>query len=209
MIYGYARVSTKKQDLAYQFDRLQKAGCDQIIHEKKSGKDTAGRPELLRLLANLQPGDNLLATVSDRVARDPLDLVLILREVENAGARLRLLDEPFIDTTFDFADMAAYFKGWLGRVDRLRILQNTANGRAMAKAKGVKFGRKPKLSPRQRIQVIERKARGEPYAQIARSFGVSESTINRIRPVESGCSLSPVFGHDGVVPECCENFKKV
>ncbi|KAA6490840.1 recombinase family protein [Agrobacterium sp. ICMP 7243] len=181
MIYGYARVSTKKQDLAYQLDRLRKAGCDPIIHEKKSGKDTKGRPEFLRLLASLEPGDTLLATVSDRVARDPLDLVLVLREVESAGAQLRLLDEPFIDTSFDFADVIAYFRGWVARVQRLRILENTANGRAMAKAKGVKFGRKPKLNARQRAQVIERKAKGEPCARIARAFGVSESTIVRIR----------------------------
>lgn len=180
MIYGYARVSTKKQDLAYQLDRLQKAGCDRIVHEKKSGKDTKGRPELLRLLASLEPGDSLLATVSDRIARDGLDLVLILREVESAGAQLRLLDEPYIDTAFDFADVIAYFRGWVARAQRLRILENTANGRAMAKARGVKFGRKPKLTPRQRAQVIERKANGEPYARIARSFGVSESTILRV-----------------------------
>ncbi|ABC90778.1 probable resolvase protein [Rhizobium etli CFN 42] len=184
MIYGYARVSTKKQDLAYQLDRLRKAGCERIIHEKKSGKDTKGRPEFLRLLAGLEPGDVLLSTESDRVARDPLDLVLILREVESAGAQLRLLDEPYIDTAFDFADVIAYFRGWVGRMQRLRILANTANGRAMAKARGVKFGRKPKLSERQRAQVMDRKARGEPCARIAQAFSVSESTISRVRGAE-------------------------
>ncbi len=181
MIYGYARVSTKSQDLAYQLGRLQKAGCDRIFHEKQSGKDTQGRPELLRLLASLRPGDRLLATVSDRLAREPIDMVLILREVENAGARLQLLDEPFIDTSFDFADVIAYFRGWVARAHRRRILENTANGRAMAKAKGVKFGRKPKLNARQRTQIIERKASGESHARIAQSYGVSESTIFRIR----------------------------
>jgi len=181
MIYGYARVSTKKQDLAYQLDRLQKAGCDQIIHEKKSGKDTAGRPEFLRLLANLEPGDTLLATVTDRVARDPLDMVLVMREVTSVGARLRLLDEPFIDTDYDFSDTAAYLQASGARFQRMRILANTATGREMAKAKGVKFGRKPKLTPDQRAQVIERKANGETHARIARSYGVSESTIFRVR----------------------------
>ncbi|WP_349958106.1 recombinase family protein [Rhizobium sp. ZPR3] len=121
MIYGYARVSTKRQDLAYQLDRLQKAGCDRIIEEKKSGKDTKGRPEFLRLLASLEPGDILLATVSDRIAREPIDMVLALREVENVGAQLRLLDEPYIDSTFDFADVIAYLRGWVARVQRLKI----------------------------------------------------------------------------------------
>ncbi|MFS8047043.1 recombinase family protein [Rhizobium sp. BR 314] len=181
MIYGYARVSTKKQDLAYQLDRLQKAGCERIIHEKKSGKDTQGRPELLRLLASLEPGDTLLATVTDRVARDPLDMVLVMREVTSVGARLRLLDEPFIDTIHDFGDTAAYLQASGARFQRLRILANTAIGRELAKAKGIKFGRKPKLSLHQKAQVMERKAKGEPYSQIARSYGVSESTILRVR----------------------------
>lgn len=180
MIYGYARVSTKKQDLTYQIDRLQKAGCDQIIHEKKSGKDTAGRPEFLRLLASLKAGDELLAVVSDRIARDPLDLVLILREVESVGARLRLLDEPFIDTNYDFSDMAAYMRGWVGRLQRLRILENTANGRQLARQRGVKFGRPSKLGPSQRKKIKERWAKGEPCAQLARAFGVCTKTVQRV-----------------------------
>ena len=179
MIYGYARVSTKKQDLAYQLDRLQKAGCDRIIHEKKSGKDTAGRPEFLRLLASLGPGDTLLATVSDRIARDPLDMLLILREIQCVGARLRLLDQA-LDSASGEADLNLFLHGWAGKQYRLRLLENTANGREIAKAKGVKFGRKPKLTPSQRAQVIERKATGEPHARIAKAFGVSESTIGRI-----------------------------
>jgi DNA invertase Pin-like site-specific DNA recombinase len=180
MIYGYARVSTKKQDLAYQLDRLTKAGCDRIIQEKRSAKDTQGRPEFLRLLASLEPGDTLLATVSDRVARDPLDMLLILREVQCAGARLRLLDQA-LDSASSDVDLILYLYGWAGQQYRLRLLENTANGRATAKAKGVKFGRKPKLSPHQKAQVVERKAKGEPYARIARSFAVSESTVFRIK----------------------------
>ncbi|MCA1441267.1 recombinase family protein [Ensifer sp. IC4062] len=180
MIYGYARVSTEAQDLAYQLDRLRRAGCEQIFQEKRSGKNTDGRPQLARVLACLKPGDILLATVTDRVARDPFDMVLILRQVVKAGARLQLLDEPFIDSTFDFADLVAYCYGWAARLHRLKILENTANGRAMAKARGVKFGRKPKLGPRERVKVAERRANGEPCAQIAQAFGVSESTILRV-----------------------------
>ena len=180
MIYGYARVSTKKQDLAYQLERLQKAGCDRIIAEKKSGKDTQGRPEFLRLLASLEPGDTLLATVSDRVARDPLDMLLILREIQCVGARLRLLDQV-LDSASGEADLNLFLHGWAGKQYRLRLLENTKNGRAIAKARGVKFGRKPKLTLCQKAEVIERKASGELYSRIARSYGVSESTILRTR----------------------------
>ncbi|TCQ17473.1 recombinase family protein [Rhizobium sp. PP-CC-3G-465] len=91
---GYARVSTQGQDLAYQLKKLQAAGCVTIFHEKRSGKSRDGRPELAKLLKLLQPGDVVLATVTDRIARDPLDMLNILSTVKGAGAGLRLLDEP-------------------------------------------------------------------------------------------------------------------
>lgn len=179
-VIGYARVSTAGQDLAYQLKRLDEAGCDVIYQEKRSGKNTNDRPELNALLASLQAGDALLATVSDRLARDPLDMVHILFAVKKVGARLRLLDEPLIDTVSDMADVVAYLMGWAGRLQRQRILENTAHGRELARQRGVKFGRKPKLDARARKVVMERRAKGETCARIARDFGVSESTIRRL-----------------------------
>uniref|UniRef100_UPI00310172F8 recombinase family protein n=1 Tax=Neorhizobium sp. EC2-8 TaxID=3129230 RepID=UPI00310172F8 len=122
----------------------------------------------------------MLATVTDRIARDPLDMLNIVAAVKAAGAGLRLLDEPFIDTTSEISDLVLYIIGWAARWQRLRILENTAHGREMARRRGVKFGRKPKLGPLERAKVIKRRARGEPCAQIARAFGVSESTVLRV-----------------------------
>lgn len=178
-LIGYARVSTENQDLAYQIDRLTKAGCTKIFHEKRSGKNTTDRPELARLLAELQSGDVLLATATDRVARDPLDLVNILKTVKNAGAGLRLLDEPFIDTTSEMADLIAFLVGWAARWQRRRILENTAQGREAARNRGVKFGRPLKLGPREREKILEWRAKGETFGRIARALGVSESTVSR------------------------------
>ena len=180
MIYGYARVSTEAQDLAYQLDKLTAAGCGHIFHEKRSGKNTADRPQLDQLLRALRPGDIMLATVTDRVARDPLDMLTILNKVKAAGAGLKLLDEPFIDTTSELADLVLFIMGWAALWHRRRILENTANGRALAKERGVKFGRKPKLGPQELRKVAECRAKGEPCARIAKIFGVSESTIFRI-----------------------------
>ncbi|MDP9592100.1 UNVERIFIED_ORG: DNA invertase Pin-like site-specific DNA recombinase [Shinella zoogloeoides] len=180
-VIGYARVSTAGQDLEYQLNRLKEAGCSRIYQEKRSSKSTNDRFELNTLLASLDQGDLLLATVSDRLARDPLDMVNILFTVKKAGARLRLLDEPLIDTVSDMADVVAYLMGWAGRLQRQRILENTAHGRELARQRGVKFGRKPKLNARARKIVVERRAKGESCARIARDFGVSESTINRLR----------------------------
>jgi DNA invertase Pin-like site-specific DNA recombinase len=179
MIYGYARVSTKAQDLAYQLERLAGAGCECVFHEKRSGQNTTDRPELASLLAMLRPGDVMMATVSDRVARDPLDMVHILLSVKKAGARLLMLDEPFIDTASELADVVAYLMGWAARLQRQRILENTAHGRELARQRGVKFGRKPKLGPWEREKVAVRRANGETCARIACELGVSESTISR------------------------------
>ncbi len=177
---GYARVSTEGQDLAYQIDRLKKAGCTEIYHEKRSGKNTSDRPELALLLAELQSGDLMLATATDRVARDPLDLVNILKTVKDAGAGLRLLDEPFIDTTSEMADLIAFLVGWAARWQRRRIIENTAQGRQAARLRGVKFGRPRKLGQDEKRKVNELRAEGRSCAQIAAALGVSESTIKRI-----------------------------
>ena len=178
-LIGYARVSTGAQDLAYQLGRLQAAGCGKVFQEKRSGKNTRDRPQLRKMLKTLKPGDVVLATVSDRIARDPLDMLHILEAVKAAGAGLRLLDEPFIDTTSEMADLFLFILGWFARWHRLRILANTAHGRELARQRGVKFGRPPKLGPDDREKIAERRAKGEPCACIAKAFGVSESTVLR------------------------------
>ena len=176
---GYARVSTQGQDIAYQRQRLHAAGCSQIFHEKRSGKNTGDRPQLQRLLKSLRRGDMVLATVTDRIARDPLDMLHILNSVKDAGAGLRLLDEPFIDTQSEMADLFLFILGWFARWHRLRILENTAHGRELARQRGVKFGRKPKLGAREREAIVACRARGEPCARLAQVYGVSQSTILR------------------------------
>jgi len=176
---GYARVSTVGQDLSYQLQRLKAAGCAVVFQEKRSGKNTRDRPQLRKLLKSLRPGDIMLATASDRVARDPVDLVNILQAVKDAGAGLRLLDEPFIDTTSEMSDLIAFLVGWAARWHRRRILENTAQGRERAMRRGVRFGRKPKLTLTDQEKIRERKRQGESIHDIARAFGVSESTISR------------------------------
>lgn len=179
-ILGYARVSTKGQDLAYQLNKLQASGCMCIFREKASGKSSEDRQELQKLLMTLQQGDLLIATATDRVARDPIDLLNVLQTVRQAGAAMKLLDEPFIDTTSEMSDLIIFLVGWAARWQRRRIIENTAHGREMARMRGVKFGRKPKLTPEERLSVGHRKQRGETAKELAREFGVSQSTIQRI-----------------------------
>jgi DNA invertase Pin-like site-specific DNA recombinase len=146
MIYGYARVSTEAQDLTGQLAQLKLAGCEKVFREKLTGT-TADRPKLQKLKAALAPGDVVIIPAVHRLSGDTTDPLIIAREMQQAGAGIRSLAEPFLDTTSDFAEIMFAILGVAAKLERRRILERTARGRADAKAKGIKFGRKPTLTP--------------------------------------------------------------
>ena len=178
-IYGYARVSTGAQDLANQLNQLAAARCSKIYREKISGA-TVERPQLKKLIAALLPGDVVSVAAVDRLSRDTTDLLIIARKVQQAGAGLRSLAEPVLDTTGDFAELVLAMLGVAAKLERRRIIERTARGRADAKAAGVKFGRKPTLTPHQQREARQRIEQGETQRSIARSFNVSQATISRL-----------------------------
>jgi DNA invertase Pin-like site-specific DNA recombinase len=167
-VYGYARVSTCSQALDIQIAQLEAAGCAVIYREKVSGAD-AERPQLKRLLRRLGTGDVVIITAVDRLSRDTTDLLVLARQMRRAGAGLRSLAEPLVDTTSEFCDLVLAVLGLAAKLERRRILERTARGRAEAMAKGVRFGGKPKLSPQQREQVAALRLAGEARTAIARS----------------------------------------
>ena len=93
---------------------------------------------------------------------------------------MRSLAEPVVDTTSDFAELVLAMLGVAAKLERRRIIERTARGRADAKANGVKFGRKPKLTPHQQKEARERLAEGETQRSVARSYNVSQATISRL-----------------------------
>ena len=179
MIYGYARVSTEAQDLTGATAQLKAAGCQRIFREKITGT-TADRPQLKKLMAVLTHGDVVIIPAVDPLSRDTTDLLVIAREMQRAGAGIRSLAEPFLDTTSDFAEIVLAILGVAAKLEHRRIRERTARGRADAKAKGVKFGRKPKLTPHQQREAQKRIAEGETQRSVARSYNVSQSTISRL-----------------------------
>jgi DNA invertase Pin-like site-specific DNA recombinase len=180
MIYGYARVSTDGQDLTSQLAQLRAAGCDRMFKEKISGA-SADRPQLKKLMKIVGPGDVVIVAAVDRLSRDTTDLLIITRELQRAGAGLRSLAEPVVDTTSEFAELVLAMLGVAAKLERRRILERTARGRADAMAKGVKFGRKPKLTPHQMREAIKRRdIEGETLRSIGRSYNVSAATISRL-----------------------------
>jgi DNA invertase Pin-like site-specific DNA recombinase len=182
MIFGYARVSAGAQDLAGHLVQLQAAGCAKIFREKESGA-TAARPQLRKLLAAVSHGDVVIIPAVDRLSRDATDLLVIARDLQKAGAGLRSLAEPVVDTTSDFGELVLAMLGVSAKLERRRIKERMERGRADAKAKGVKFGRKPKLTAHQAREAIKRRDKdGETLRSIGRIYNVSAATIARLSP---------------------------
>jgi DNA invertase Pin-like site-specific DNA recombinase len=100
--------------------------------------------------------------------------------MQRAGSGIRSLAEPYLDTTSDFAEIAFAILGVAAQLERRRNLERTARGRADAQSKGVKFGRKPTLTPHQKREARQRIAAGETQRSVARSYNVSQSTIFRL-----------------------------
>jgi DNA invertase Pin-like site-specific DNA recombinase len=141
---------------------------------------TAERPQLQTLMKALAPGDVVITPAVDRLSRDATDLLVIARDMQRAGVGLRSIAEPVVDTTSDFAELVLAMLGVAAELERRRILERTARGRVDAKAKGVKFGRKPTLTPHQQQEARQRVAAGETQRSVARSYTVSQATISRL-----------------------------
>ncbi len=178
-VFGYARVSTGGQTLDAQITQLKAAGAEKVFREKMSGA-RADRPELKRLLRALGPGDVVLITRLDRLARSTRDLLNILAGFAESGVGFRSLNDAWADTTTPHGRLMLTVLGGLAEFERELIRARTGEGRAKAMAKGVRFGRKPKLTPHQKREALTRRDAGETLVEIGRSYNVSHSTISRL-----------------------------
>ena len=180
-LIGYARVSTTQQDLTRQVRALKAERCSAVFTDVASGKNLAGRPELERAIAELAPDDCLVLAEWDRCTRSMWDGLQIVKEILDAGATIRVLDFPSLDLgTPEGRGFLAMFSAMAER-ERMRIVKRTHEGRRRAIERGVRMGRRPKLTSHQRARVAARLAAGETTREIARDLGVSHSTIARVR----------------------------
>jgi len=185
--YGYARVSTSGQDLAAQEAELMAAGAAKVFKEKVSGAKT-DRAELAKVIRRLEPGDVLLVTRLDRLARSTRDLLNMLATIGEREAGFRSLNDTWADTTTPHGRLMLTVLGGLAEFERELIRARTGDGRARAKARGVKFGRPAALTAHQRQEALKRLGSGEAQADVARSFNVSQATISRL-----GAALTAIF----------------
>src|SRR3954471_2952475 len=176
-IYGYARVSTIDQDLSLQRRTLKAAGCNVIRAEKVSGARRNGRTELQVLLDFLQPGDTLVVTRVDRLARSIRDLQNLVHELRERGVTLKATEQPIDTRTASgkaFLDMLGVFAEFETNLRRERQLE----GIAAAKARGAYKGRKPSIDPAE-VQRLRFEENLGPAA-IARRLGIGRASVYRL-----------------------------
>jgi DNA invertase Pin-like site-specific DNA recombinase len=183
-IYGYARVSTDDQNLDVQREALKAAGCEVIREEKRSGSIREGRTELETLLAFLRPGDTLVVTRIDRLARSMLDFQMIHADLTKRGINLRSTEQPIVDSDGALGNLMINILAAFAQFETQLRRERQAEGIAKAKANGVYKGRKP--VDRAKIQAL--KASGLGPAAIARALGCSEMTVFRALKAEGALS---------------------
>ena len=118
MRYGYARVSSRTQDYSAQVDALKAAGCDRIFSEKRSGKSAKDRPEFNKLMRALVPGDTVVVSKLDRLARSSRDLHNILHELQERGCGFVSLGESWCDSTSEVGRLMLTIMGGIAEFER-------------------------------------------------------------------------------------------
>jgi DNA invertase Pin-like site-specific DNA recombinase len=158
---------------------LHAAGAAKVYAEKASGAKT-DRAELRKVMKRLDEGDVLLVTRLDRLARSTRDLLNTMHEIAERGAGFRSLADTWADTTTPHGRLMLTVLGGLAEFERELIKARTSEGRARAKADGVHMGRPSKLTPHQQREALARREAGEALTAIARTYGVSHTTIMRL-----------------------------
>jgi DNA invertase Pin-like site-specific DNA recombinase len=181
MLRGYARVSTDGQSLEAQLEALKAAGAEKIYAEKMSGAKAHDRQALTKLLREANPGDTIVVTRLDRLARSTRDLLNMLDQLSRDAIGFKSLRETSIDTTTPQGRLVINILASISEFERELIRGRMIEGRKRAVTKGVKFGPKFKLNRFQRQEALARLTAGETQDDIARTYNVDRATISRLQ----------------------------
>lgn len=179
-IYGYARVSTVKQDLNSQVDDLKRAGAVKIFKDKYTGT-TANRPEFDKLMAKIKNGDTLIVTKLDRLARNTQDALSIVKKMNAEGVILRVLNIGTIDNSQSGRLIFTVFSAF-AEFERDLIVSRTQEGKAWAKANNPNFhDGMPRKYDREQIDFAWKLHTQDhmSYSEISKKLGMSKATIYR------------------------------
>lgn len=181
MKFGYARVSTREQNLDLQLDAFKEKGCDRVYKEKVSGLKKE-RPELLRLTETLRQGDEVYVWALDRLGRSIYEVIHTISQINEIGARLIIITQN-IDTTSPTGKIFVTVFALLAEMETELRKQRQLAGIEAAKARGIKLGRKKGLSPEGLKKANEVKklylSRDPAYSvrEICSMIGLSTRTI--------------------------------
>lgn len=173
---GYARVSTTEQSLEVQRDMLAKAGCHKVYFDVASGAKQ-NRDGLRQCLEYLRKGDTLIVWKLDRLGRTVRDLVNIMNDLNNRGIVFVSITETMIDTKRPEGKIFFYFMSVFAEMERNNILERTKAGKELAMRKGVKFGRKFKMTPDKTISAWTAYISGEDLGQICKDLRITKRTF--------------------------------
>ncbi|KXV26736.1 recombinase family protein [Gluconobacter japonicus] len=178
--YGYARVSTDTQTTEPQILALRNEGLENIVVETVSGSVPAhDRVELSSLLKTLQSGDSLTVARLDRLGRDIVDVLELVRLLDQRDIRLRILNLG-IETGTSNGRLFLTILMAMAEFERELIRERTQAGIAAARAAGKLIGRPPCLTSVQRQYIREMAQQGKSLRTIARLFSVGRTTVHRI-----------------------------
>lgn len=186
MTYGYARVSSKDQNLDRQINALIAAGVakENIFSDKKSGKDF-DRPAYKQLINTLKKDDLLIILSIDRLGRNYEEIIEQWRTITKViQADIRVIDMPLLDTTYCknimgtfISDLVLQILSFQAEQERTYIKRRQAEGIEAAKARGQTLGRPRKPLPANFDELYERFKNNEPIRKLAKECEVSESTL--------------------------------
>lgn len=175
-IYGYARVSSASQSTNLQEERLRQAGCEIVRVEIGSGRSREGRAELDNLITFLRAGDTLTVVKLDRLGRSTRDVLNLVKELEDKGASLRVL-EPDIDTSRPEGRIILTTLSMVAEMELTFIKERQRAGIEAAKARGIYKGR-PRTIDRARVK--ELRTAGHGATAIARELGIGRATVYKL-----------------------------
>lgn len=175
-LIGYARVSTKEQELRMQLDDLKKAGCWNIYEEHASASKGRKRPQLELALMDLRPGDTLIVWKLDRLARNMRELYHLLDRIYAAGAGFKSLKEN-IDLATPLGRLLLGVFGSLAQFEAELTAERTSAGIKAIQARGLQYGATPKLSAAKAAQLVKMRKSGATAAEVAKRFKVSLGSV--------------------------------
>ena len=184
MVYGYARVSTAKQaikgnSLEDQEQLLRNAGAQEIISDSYTGTKM-DRPNFNKLLDKLQSGDKLIVTKLDRFARTSIEGGAIVRDLQNRGVTIQILNMGVIDNTPTGKLVLTIFLAF-AEFERDMIVERTQTGRDIARSKGIRVDGRPLKYSKAQMEHAICLLSDHSYTQVAEMTGISKSTLTRAK----------------------------